>query len=103
MFGTAEVKGRAQQKAAWGWRLWRYCVSGLYPISSGNSLQKSKHGVTSESYFRVILVIVQVIGLEKQREKKGWNLGAGRQVTGHYSNPNEKMWRAQFRARNSSY
>lgn len=66
-------------------------MSGLYPTSSRNSLQKSKQGVTSESYFRKVTVVVQMIDLEKQREKKGWNRKAGRQLPGYFSSLNKKM------------
>lgn len=53
-------------------------MSRLYPTSNRDSLKKSKQGVTSELYFRkVTLVAVQVMALEKHRDKRGWNLEAG--------------------------
>lgn len=69
----------------------RFCVSALSPTSNGDSLQKSKRGVTSESSFgKVTLVAAQMMAFEKQREKKGWKLEEGREVKGCCGNPSEK-------------
>lgn len=79
-------------------------MSGLYPISNGDSLKKSKQGVTSESSVRkVTLVVAQMMASEKQREKKGMEPSPGRELRGYCSNLSKKMQRTQFKVRISSY
>lgn len=53
-------------------------MSGLYPISNGDSLKKSKQGVTSESSVRkVTLVVAQMMALKSKGKRRGWNLPQG--------------------------